>query len=249
MRRFAVLARMFLLMNLRERETLFWFFVFPVLLLLLLGSAFASSAEDAAEVAAWLMAGVLVQNIMSAGLNGDATWLAGMRDRGVLTQLRATPLPATVLVGAYVAVRLALVLLQSALIVGVAMGVFGVRPSWGDIVPAAIVALVGALIFLALGQALAAVAANANAANVISNMLFFPLLFLSNLVIDVDAFPGWLAALSRWTPASMLVDLLRPALTTEPAAQAAWFNLVGLLLYGLLALGVVARWFRWEPRR
>jgi len=93
------------------------------------------------------------------------------------------------------------------------------------------------------------VAPTASAANTVANMLFYPLLFLGNLVITIDSFPSWLATVGRWLPATMLVDLLRPALTAEPAAQAAWLNLAGLLGYGLLALAVVARWFRWEPRR
>ncbi len=248
MRRFWTMARALLLMHLRERETLFWFFIFPVGLLLLLGAAFAGP-DERGGAAAWLMAGVLVQNVMAAGLNGDAAWLAGMRDRGVLTRLRAAPLPSTTLVGAYLTVRLGLVLLQSILIVGTSLAVFGVRPTWTGIAPATVAVLVGAIVFLLAGQAVAAVAPTESAANTIANMLFFPLLFLSNLVVDADAFPTWLATIARWLPASMLVDLVRPALTTKPAVQAAWLNLAGLLGYGLLALAIVARWFRWEPRR
>lgn len=249
MRRFTTLARALLVMHLRERETLFWFFVFPVGLLLLLGGAFDGSGGRPGEVAAWLMAGITVQNIMSAGLHGDAAWLAGMRDRGVLRRLRAAPLPSTTLVGAYVAVRLGLVLVQSVLIVGVAVAAFGARPAWSGVAPATAAALLGAVVFLLVGQAVAAVAPTESAANTVANMLFYPLLFLSNLVITIDSFPGWLAAVGRWLPATMLVDLLRPALTAEPAARATWINLAGLLGYGLLALAVVARWFRWEPRR
>lgn len=249
MRRFTHLLRTLLLIHLRERETLFWFFVFPIGLLLLLGAAFDGSQGAPGEVAAWLMAGVIVQNIMSAGLNGDSAWLAGMRDRGVLTRLRAAPLPATALVGAYVAVRLAMLIVQSVLIVAVTVAVFRVRPEWSAVVPATAVALLGGVVFLLIGQAVAAVAPTAEAANTVANMIFFPLLFLSNLVFSAEAFPAWLAAASRWLPAAMLVDLIRPALTTVPAAQAAWINLLGLLAYGLLALAIVARWFRWEPRR
>jgi hypothetical protein len=53
MRRFAVLTRMLLLMNLRERETLFWYFAFPIGLLLILGAANLGSGAAPVEVAAW----------------------------------------------------------------------------------------------------------------------------------------------------------------------------------------------------
>ena len=52
----------------------------------------------------------------------------------------------------------------------------------------------------------------------------------------------------RWTPAAMLVDMLRPALLPVPAAQPAAINALGLACYGLLALVLAARLFRWEPR-
>ncbi len=248
MRRFAVLTRMFGLMNLRDRETLFWYFVFPIGLLLVLGAANLGAGAAPGVIAAWLMAGVLVMNIMTAGLAGDATWLATMRDRGVLLRLRAAPLPVTDLVAAYTVVRLGLVMLQSALIVAVAMIVFGVRPGWDTLIPALLVTLVGGVVFLLLGQALAAASPTASAANVLSNMIYFPLLFLSNLVIGIAAFPDWLERIAQWSPAALLVDLLRPILTADQALHAVWINLVGLLGYGVLALIIVARWFRWESR-
>jgi ABC-2 type transport system permease protein len=194
------------------------------------------------------MAGVLVMNIMTAGLAGDATWLATMRDRGVLLRLRVAPLGVTDLVAAYAVVRLGLVMLQSALIVGAAMLVFGVRPGWSTVIPAMLVTLIGGVVFLLLGQALAAVSPTASAANVLSNMIYFPILFLSNLVIGIAAFPDWLESIAQWTPAAMLVDVLRPILTADQALHAVWINLVGLLVYGMLALVIVARWFRWETR-
>jgi ABC-2 type transport system permease protein len=239
---------MFLVMNLRERETLFWFFVFPVGLFLILGVANIPNSDVPLQVTGWLLAGILVMNLMSSGLTGDAPWLAGMRDRGVLLRLRVAPLPVVDLVSSYALVKLVLVMVQSALIVAVAMIVFGVRPGWGVALPLALSTLLGGVVFLLLGQAIAAVSANANAANVVSNMIFFPVLFLSNLVIGIAAFPGWLQRVAEWLPAALLVDVIRPLLMNEPARHAAWINVAGLLAYALLAVVVIGRWFRWQSR-
>lgn len=247
MRRFAVLFRMFLVMNLRERETLFWTLVFPVGLLLILGAA-NGGGDNPVQVAAWLLAGVLVMNLMSAGIGGDAPWMAAMRDRGVLLRLRVAPLPVSELMGAYTLVKVALVMVQSAVIVAAAMLVFGVRPGWEVALPLAGLILAGGLVFLLLGQAIAAVSPNAGSANVLSNMLFFPILFLSNLVIGLSVLPGWLQAVAQWSPAAVLVDVLRPLLTLEPARHAPPVNLAVLALYGVLAAGVIVRWFRWQSR-
>lgn len=248
MRRFVILTRMFMVMNLRERETLFWTFVFPVGLLLILGAANVGLYEYPDQVAAWLLAGVLVMNLMSAGIGGDAPWLATMRDRGVLLRLRVAPLPVTELMGAYTLVKVVLVMVQSAVIVVAAMLAFDVRPGWDVALPVVGLILLGGLVFLLLGQAIAAVSPNAGAAGVLSNMLFFPILFLSNLVISISVLPEWLQAVAQWLPAAVLVDVLRPMLTLDQARHAAAVNLAVLALYGVLAAVVIARWFRWQSR-
>jgi ABC-2 type transport system permease protein len=247
MRRFATLTRALLVMHLRDKETLFWNLAFPIGMLLLFGTIFTGDG-GAAEVAAWFMAGIIVQNIMASGLSGDSAWLASARDRGILIRIRATPLPPAVLIGAYVAVRMLLVCVQSALIVAAAVLVFDARIDASAALPAAGLVLLGGIVFLLLGQVIAAAAPTASASNAVSNVVFFPLLFLSNLVIETTAFPAWLESSTRWNPAYMLVDLLRPALTAEAAAQAAWINLAGLALYGVLGLAVAARLFQWQPK-
>ena len=248
MYRFATMSRMFLLMNLRDREVLFWLCAFPIGLMAWLTVANAQGDVPVVGVASWLLGGVLVMNIMSNGLNGDATWLANMRDRGVLWRLRAAPLPALTLVGTFSLVKLGLVVLQSTLIVATAMILFGVRPAVSTILPLLGVLLLGGVVFLLMGQARAAVAPTGSAANVLSNMIFFPVLFLSNLVIDLAFLPGWLQAVAQWSPATMLVDLIRPLLLPVAAVHPVWVNVAGLLVYALIAAAVTARWFRWQSR-
>jgi hypothetical protein len=53
---------------------------------------------------------------------------------------------------------------------------------------------------------------------------------------------------SQWTPATMLVDLIRPALVPVPAQQSMLVALAGLAIYGFAALFLAARLFRWEPK-
>ena len=73
-------------------------------------------------------------------------------------------------------------------------------------------------------------------------------MFVSNLFVPLEQLPAWLGNTTRWTPAAMLVDMLRPGLLPIPAAQPAAINALGLACYGLLALVLAARLFRWEPR-
>lgn len=245
MRRLLILTRSLLLINLRNRTALFWNLAFPIGLLLINGLILA----DSPEAAAWLAVGVVTLNIMSSGLIGDSAWLTNMRDQGILQRMRAAPLPPALLVAAYGLVRLALILAQSAAIVAVAILALEARFTWEGLASGLLWVALGAAVFIMLGQALAGVAPSASAALVIGQAVYFPLMFVSNLFLPSEMLPAWLLELSRWSPALMLVDLVRPALAPVTPLQAAWVNAIGLLLYGALGLAVAARCFRWEPRR
>src|SRR3954468_2515314 len=160
MRRFLVLAKANMLMNLRNRTTLFWNFAFPIGLILLYGLLWPNAIS-------WLAAGIVVLNIMSSGLLGDSTRLSILRDRGILRRVQATPLPTWQLIAAYVVTRLLLVLAQSAAIIATAALVYGAEFTWSGLVVALPLAIVGGLVFLALGQLISAVAPNSGAAGAI----------------------------------------------------------------------------------
>jgi ABC-2 type transport system permease protein len=242
MKRFLILAKANLLMNLRNRATLFWNFSFPIGLIVLYGVIWP-------DVIGWLAAGIVVLNLMSSGLLGDASRLTELRERGMLRRVRATPLPAWQMIAAYVIARLLLVLAQSAAIVATAVLLYRANFTWGGLAAALPLALVGALVFLLLGQAIAAIAPTAGAAGAIGQAFYFPLMFVSNLFLPIEQLPTWLGNITRWTPATMLVDLVRPTLVPVPAGQPVLFNTIGLAIYGMVALVLAARLFRWEPRQ
>jgi ABC-2 type transport system permease protein len=242
MKRFLILTKAMLLMNMRNRTALFWNFAFPIGLIVLYGMIWP-------QIIAWLTAGIIVLNLMSSGLLGDAAWLTSMRERGMLRRVRATPLPAWQLIAAYVVARLLLTLVQSSAIVATAMLLYGAAFSWVGLLAALPLVIIGGFVFLLLGQAIASVAPNNAAAGAIGQVIYFPLMFVSNLFLPIDQLPAWIANLTRWTPATMLVDLVRPALVPIDAVQPAWLNALGLACYGLIALLLAAQLFQWEPQR
>jgi ABC-2 type transport system permease protein len=250
MRRILTLSKLIMVINLRNGTTMFWNFAFPLGLLAIYGFIFGDQAGSApGTMIAWLAVGVVALNMMSGGLVGDSAWLTSMREQGLLQRVRATPLSPLALVTAYLLVRLSLIIAQSAAILALAVLAFDATFTWSGLAGAFGAGLLGAAVFIALGQAIAALAPSAGAALAIAQSLSFPLMFISNLFLPATQLPTWLQALSRWTPAYALVDIVRPQLVPIPATQAFWLNLALLVTYGLAALAVAACCFRWEPRR
>lgn len=249
MRRFLVLYRSLLVMNLRNRVTLFWGFAFPMGLMLLYGAIWGKDSTGSLSVMSYLMTGIVVLNIMSSGFMGDSSWLTRLREQGILLRVHATPLPSALMIAAYMLVRLTIILLQSVLIIAVAVAVYSAPVVWAGIIPAALFALLGAAVFVLLGQAIASLAPTSGAAAAVAQVIYFPLMFISNLFLPLESLPDWLQQVAHWSPAYLLVDLVRPQLVPIPAQQPVWLNLSLLLIYGALGIMIAARFFRWEPRR
>ena len=77
-----------------------------------------------------------------------------------------------------------------------------------------------------------------------ANGLYLAFLLLGGIVVPVDRLPGVLADLARLLPAAALSDALRIGLGAAPGdATGALAILAG---WGLVAVGLAVRTFRWE---
>jgi ABC-2 type transport system permease protein len=105
----------------------------------------------------------------------------------------------------------------------------GFRPANWALVPVAVIAMaLTALLFTALGTAIASLLSDMQGFQLIMNFLVMPLFFLSGALFPLQGVPGALAAIARFNPLSYGVDALRGLLT-------------GVTHYGLLPdFGVLA---------
>ena len=102
----------------------------------------------------------------------------------------------------------------------------------------------GTLAFAGLGLLMAG-ALRAEATLALANGLFVAFLLLGGIVIPVSHLPEPLATLARLLPAAALADLFRVGLgsgDTEDVGRA----LVTLLVWGIGAIVLALRTFRWE---
>ena len=249
MRPWLILTRCMVRMFVRDRYTLFWNTVFPVFLLLIFGTVFGAMRVDGQQYMSWLLPGIVVLNLMAFGLIRSATTTVDMRQRGVLRQLRATPMPVLYLVGSYIVVNVLLCLAQSTLLVLVAVLVYKVPLTVHAAVRALPMVLAGVLTFVALGQLLSSVLASTSAAVAVGQLLHYGQMFVSDLFIPRQSLPDWLQHLTAYLPAYAVVQVVRPALLAQAwRADVAWYVLL-VAIYGVAATLLAARLFRWEPRR
>lgn len=236
-------ARMELRLLLRSGESLLVTFGVPLGILVLFGST-ELVPTDSADPLDFLVPGVLAVAILSTGFVAQAIQTGFERKYGVLKRLGASPLTRPqYLAGKAVAVA-TVVAAQVAVLVGVGL-LLGWRPGaiaaepllW--LLPVGV--LLGSAVFTALGLALAG-AIRAELVLAGSNAAYLVMVALSDLVFDLPAAADPFVLL---TPSGALGVVLRRALDGPGGATV--LALVVLVAWGLLAVVVAARTFRWEP--
>ena len=244
--------------QIRYQNKLFWrtpiaaFFtlVFPLMILVLFTAIFGNEAEPGGITPAQFFApNLAVFSAVSATYTNLAIGTAISRDNGILKRVRGTPLPPWI----YLAGRIGSATYIAAVSVVVMMAVgalaYGVEIPWRGIPAAVLAFLVGVACFSALGMLVAALAPNGDSAPAITNATLLPLAFVSDIFFRVENPPRWLELIGDIFPlkhfAIAFRDPLNPVLE---GFQVHWGRLGYMALWGLAAVVLATRFFRWEPR-
>ncbi|MBA3337911.1 MAG: ABC transporter permease [Chloroflexia bacterium] len=189
--------------------------------------------------------GILAMSLMNSGVIGFSTAFVTYRERGILRRIKVTPFPLWGFILARVLSQLIVAVAQALILVGLAALVFGLRPSGNPLLILGVL-IVGALTFLALGFAIAAIARTTETAASYANLVTFPMLFLSGVFFSVESAPGWLQPVTRLLPLSYLVDALRGPMTQGAGLGQIWRDLLILLATFGVAMAFAIRFFRWD---
>jgi len=252
MYRFTTFTRSLALIHLRNRTVLFWNLLFPVVMLALYATVFRGQfggppAEF--DFINWVLPGVLVFNALAFGLITSSSLMLTMRENGVLRRLQATPMPAGQLVGAYLLVNVSIVLIQSVIIIVVAVVAFDARISAAGLLLGLPMLLVGIVTFVALGQVVSGVAETAGVAVMAGQLAYFALLFVTDMILPIQMLPAWLQRVAVYLPSYAVVQLVRPPLLDGALGPELARNLAVAAVYIVVAGLAAARLFRWSPRR
>lgn len=241
-------AGMELRLTARRGENLLVTLVIPVVLLLFFGSVpiepAGSTSVPLPRPIATLVPGILALAIVSTSFVNLGIATAYERSYGVLKRLGGSPLPRGGLLAAKMITVLVVELVQFALIAVIASAVFGWAPGPNASIPLVVFTLLlGTFAFAGLGLLMAG-ALRAEATLAGANGLYLVFLLFGGIVVPVDRLPGVLADLAGLLPSTALADLLRVALGTYTGDPTG--SLAILAGWGMVAVGLAARTFRWE---
>ena len=193
----------------------------------------------------FLLPGILAMSLMQLGLFATAPALVQLREQQVLRRIGATPLPRSTLLAAQVLHRLTIGGVQTFLILLIGTLAFKVNIV-GNLAMLLGFVLLGALMFVALGYLISGLARTQDSVTGITQLLNFPMMFLSGVFFPVDLVPGWIRPVVSIMPLTYLADALRQIMVGATPAYGLGVDFA-VLVGWLLVCGVLAvRFFKWE---
>jgi ABC-2 type transport system permease protein len=213
----------------------------PVIWLLLFGQLFQRTVElpgfTSGSYISFLAPGIVVMSAMlSAGWSGTS-YVIDM-ERGVMNRFLVSPVRRGALIGGQLVYQAGMVLLQSLIILGLALLV-GARFAGG--IASMLVLLVGTMLlgaaFASFSNALALVLRKQESLIALNVTLVLPLTFLSSTFLPVNLMPQWMQVAARFNPVNWAVEVGGQTLR----GNLDW-SLVGTHLVELLLLMLVCAW-------
>lgn len=242
----------------RNRQSLVFTLLFPVLLLFVFGAIFhgevAGTSVDFKRV---FMAGIIAAGIMSVAFQGLAISVATDRDCGLLRRLGCTPMPKS----AYFIGKITRVTVMAAAEVVTLLvcstAVFGLPlPStpakWLTLIW---VCVLGTAACALLAMAYSAFIPNARTATAVVTPPFLVLQFISGVFFPFNELPRWMQAVAALFPLKWIAQGLRSVFlpqsftVVEPAGS--WEHghiALVLVLWCVAGLVVSTLTFRWSER-
>ena len=192
----------------------------------------------------FLVPGIVGMTVMQLGLFGVAFGFVHLKRTGALRRLFATPTSPAYFLGAQVASRLIICVVQVAILLGIGIW-FGLQ-MFGDYATLAVVVLLAAIIFLAVGFAIAGWAKNEDQAAPVANLISLPMMFLSGVFFPRDAMPDFLANVTQFMPLTYVNQALRAVVNEGAGLASLGPELLGMGVWAVITFVLAVRMFRWE---
>ena len=179
----------------------------------------------------FLLPGIVAMSIMQMGLFSVAFSFIQLKSRGILRRLLATPVHPASFLFAQVFTRLTVSILQTLVLIGVAVAFFNVDIA-GNMASILLLALLGGGVFVSLGFAVSGWARSEEVAAPLANVIALPMMFLSGRIFPPEYYARCAGqSVTDFLPLSYLIDALRNVATDGEVLWTQGWNILGLVVW------------------
>ena len=242
MKAYQALIVLDLKLALRQRSVIFFNYLFPLIFFFIFGQAMHAERGAAMTI---VIAMVLIIGILGNGLFGAGIRAVQEREANILRRYKVTPItPAPSLVASVVTGWI-LYMPNVILIFTLSHYLYGMPwpQSMGSILIFVTVAIVG---FRAIGLILASVVNSMQESQLLVQLIYLPMLFLSGATFPLAMFPAWLLVVTQFVPATHMVIGIQGMLLRNEGIAANIQPTLALAVTGFVGLFISYKLFRWE---
>jgi ABC-2 type transport system permease protein len=194
----------------------------------------------------YTVSGLIGFSIIGLGIFGPVNYFPQMKKQGVLRRLHITPLRTWQFFTASVLSNALIGLFSIAIMIAVASSPLFHFKIVGNYIELALFLVFGILTIFGIGLAIGGWAKNENQAAPLSNIIVFPMLFLSGTFFPRFGMPEWLQHVSAYLPLTPIIDGIR-MIATEGKHLTELGPQLGLMaIWAVIIYAIAFRVFRWE---
>src|SRR5215468_1044385 len=231
-------------MVLALRNKMFFFFsvVMPLLFFFLYAGIFAKGDPNRVR---FFLGPVLALNVMGSFWGLSAT-LVTFREQGILRRFHVAPVTASDLLASSVLANFILTLPTVTVVLLFARFIFHVR-DLGNLLATFLFVCAGTVSFGSLGLVVASITNTMQETQVLNQLLWLPLIFLSGATIPFTSLSKTVQHIALFLPATYLVHGLKNAIINAFGPAKILLPLGSLTVWFVLTLFLSSQLFRWEP--
>ena len=242
MRNFASLTRMRIQLALRNKMFFFFSVIFPVGMFFVYSGIFAKSHPRDVR---FFLGPVIALNVMGS-FWGLSAMLVMFREQGILRRFHVSTVTATDMLASSILANYVLTLPTVLIELLFARLIFHVD-TFGDPLALLVLVTVGTVSFASLGLVVASITNTMQETQVLNQLIWLPLIFLSGATLPIGYLPKSAQNISVFLPATYLVSGLQNAIFSSFSVRRILVQLVSLAVWATLSFFVATQLFRWEP--
>jgi len=242
LKNFVALTRMRVQLAFRNKMFFFFVIVMPFAFFFLYAAVFAKSVP---RTVGFYLGPVLALNVMGSFWGLSAT-LVMFREQGILRRFHVAPVTSSDMLASSVVANYILTLPIVLLELVFARVIFHV-PNLGDPVSLFLLVSVGIISFGSLGLVVASVTNTMQETQVLNQLLWLPLIFLSGATFPLAYLPRPVQRFGLFLPATYLVNGLQQTIVNSATAWSRYAEILSLACWAGLTFFLSAQLFRWEP--
>jgi ABC-2 type transport system permease protein len=192
----------------------------------------------------------VIPGLLGMGLMGNGIWGLGFtivdaRKKRLLKRLMATPMSRTEYLGSFLLSRFVMLVFEVLILVGFARLAFGV-PVRGPFWQLALICILGALMFGAIGLLIAARPKTIEGASGLMNLVMMPMWILSGVFFSSENFPSAVQPVIQALPLTAVNDALRANMLRGAGLEVIGPELAIIFTWFVLSFVLALKLFRWR---